>query len=328
MVGGSGVTLKMIERLRKVMASRHHAHPVRRGIWRVMARMGMTGMHALPVSRRWVEIHRRTMALTGLSPDMAGFRLVQLSDLHYSPVVWKRYIEQYLEFVNRLRPDVVVITGDLITGGYRYAKGVAKVLKRLDTTYGAGGVVVTFGNHDYSIWGKNSPGQGDRRGDYLERVIEDEGIVVLRNEVLRVSRAGVRQCRAGDTGDRGRGELVLVGLDDEWTGRIDPATAFSLVAPRGDGEAVVCLNHNPINARELLGYPWQWMLSGHTHGRQLGERGLGKHLLAHKRREYTNGYYDVAGRHLYVNRGLSYGQRMHDWCRPEVTAFRLGLESK
>jgi hypothetical protein len=31
----------------------------------------------------------------------------------------------------------------------------------------------------------------------------------------------------------------------------------------------------------------------------------------------------VNGRHLYVNRGLSYGQRVLDWCRPEITVFKL-----
>jgi len=31
----------------------------------------------------------------------------------------------------------------------------------------------------------------------------------------------------------------------------------------------------------------------------------------------------VHGRHLYVNRGLSYGQRVQHWCRPEITVFKL-----
>ncbi len=46
---------------------------------------------------------------------------MQISDLHYSPVVWQRYLIQYMHWVNELEPDVVVVTGDLITGGYRYA---------------------------------------------------------------------------------------------------------------------------------------------------------------------------------------------------------------
>src|SRR3954453_814843 len=65
------------------------------------------------------------------------------------------------------------------------------------------------------------------------------------------------------------------------------------------------------------------MLSGHTHGRQLATSAIGKRFNQHRRREFTHGYYAVMGRHLYVNRGLSYGQRVLEWCRPEVTVFKL-----
>ena len=86
---------------------------------------------------------------------------------------------------------------------------------------------------------------------------------------------------------------------------------------------ILCLNHNPVNARELLAYPWQWMLSGHTHGRQVGSSRLGRRFAPKLFRHYTHGYYEVDGRHLYVNRGLSYGQRVLEWCRPEITVFKL-----
>src|SRR5215204_6916652 len=86
----------------------------RRAVWRAMSRMGLTGIHALPVNRRWVEIHRRKMPLRNLDPALEGMKIVQISDLHYSPVVWQRYLIQYLSWVNDLEPDVVVVTGDLI----------------------------------------------------------------------------------------------------------------------------------------------------------------------------------------------------------------------
>ena len=56
-----------------------------------MARVGLTGVHGLPVNRRWIDIHRRPMPMNGLDPAMAGFKLVQISDLHYSSrsCVWK-----------------------------------------------------------------------------------------------------------------------------------------------------------------------------------------------------------------------------------------------
>ena len=99
-----------------------------------MNRLGLTGLHALPMHRRWVDFERHAMPLRNLDPAMEGFTLVQISDLHYSPVVWKRYLSQYLHWVNDLKPDLVVVTGDLITGGYRYAERAARLLEALDAS--------------------------------------------------------------------------------------------------------------------------------------------------------------------------------------------------
>lgn len=280
-------------------------HRWRRAIWVTMSSVGLTGLHALPLNRRWVEIHRRSMPLQHLDPAFHGLKVVQISDLHYSPVVWQRYLVQYLRWVNELEPDMVVVTGDLITGGYRFAHRIATILSHLRAKHG---VICTFGNHDYSIYGRNQSLEGRRRADYLERCLEDRGLIVLRNEVHRLH-VGAAQS-----------PLVIVGLDDEWSGHIDPDRAFSGV---DQSHPIICLNHNPANARELLSYPWQWMLAGHTHGRQVATSRIGRALYPKRYRHYTHGYYTVEGRHLYVNKGLSYGQRILEWCRPEVTVFKL-----
>src|SRR5688500_11093217 len=60
-------------------------HRWRKAIFNTMNRLGLTGVHALPINRRWVEIHRRKMPLKGLDPALAGMKIVQVSDLHFSP---------------------------------------------------------------------------------------------------------------------------------------------------------------------------------------------------------------------------------------------------
>src|SRR5687768_14807094 len=209
-------------------------HRWRKAIWNGMSRMGLTGAHALPLNRRWVEIHRRAMPLAGLDPSLAGLRLVQISDLHYSPVVWERYLLQFLGWLNDVGPDVVVVTGDLITGGYRYAHKIATILSHIKASKG---VICTLGNHDYSIYGRSAPAEGKRRADYLTECLRDRGLTVLRNEVWKLEGSG------------SGAPLTVVGLDDEWSGNIDPERAWAGV----DGSLpIVCLNHNPANAIELM----------------------------------------------------------------------------
>ena len=64
------------------------------------------------------------------------------------------------------------------------------------------------------------------------------------------------------------------------------------------------------------------MLAGHTHGRPLREIKFRKRVMR-RGRPYVKGYYELAGRHLYVNGGLSYGNRRKSANRPEITLFTL-----
>src|SRR5438046_2856963 len=242
-----------------------------------MSHMGLTGAHALPMNKRWIDIHRRRMPLANLDPANVGMKIVQISDLHYSPVVWQRYLVQYIRWVNELEPDLIVVTGDLITGGYRFAHRVATILSHLKAKHG---VICTFGNHDYSIYGKNASDEGKRRADYLQKCLQDRHLIVLRNETAYVKPAN------------GGKPIAIVGLDDEWSGHIDPVSAWNGVDAK---LPIICLNHNPANARDLLAYPWQWMLSGHTHGRQVATSRVGRMLYPHRYRHYTHGYYAIEG---------------------------------
>ena len=273
---------------------------VRGRMWRGLSRLGLVGLHAGPVHRRWLDVRRVTMDLPALPPQMAGKKIAQVSDLHASPVVWRGFLREQLRHAAELRPDLLVVTGDLVTGGYRYARLAAAMLGEFEPRPPMG-IVCTLGNHDYGLPGKRDPREAERRYRYFAKVLGDAGVTLLCNESLKI------------------GGVTLVGLDDLWTNRLDADAAF-----RGVSGPAICLNHDPRNAAELLEYPWQWMLSGHTHGRQLATSRIGRTFNRKRRRTYVRGLYELpGGRRLYVNRGLSYGQRWEPWCKPEITLFKL-----
>lgn len=281
---------------------------LRNRVWQALSRLGLTGVHSGPIHRAWLDVRRLNMPITGLDPGWENLRIAQISDLHVSPVVWRGFLREQLRHVADLRPDLLVVTGDLITGGYRYAKLAADLLADI-TPRPPLGIVCTLGNHDYSMHGKRSPREAERRSRYFQKVLGERDLILLQNQSLRIWRKGVKA------------PLILVGLDDLWTGRLHAPDAWADVV---EEDAVICLNHDPRNALELLDHPWDWMLSGHTHGRQLATSRVGRRFNHKRRREFVRGLYELPhGRRLYVNRGLSYGQRYADWCKPEITLFRL-----
>ena len=269
-------------------------------VFRGLSRVGLVGVHAAPIHRGWLDVQRLRMDLPDLPPGLEGKRVAQISDIHASPVVWRGFLGEQLRHVADLRPDLLVVTGDLVTGGYRYAEMAADLLARIDPRPPMG-VVCTLGNHDYGLPSKRNRREADRRAAHFRKVLGGRGLTLLLNESMDL------------------GGVALVGLDDLWTGRLDADAAFD-----GVSGPAVCLNHDPRNAADLLDYPWQWMLSGHTHGRQLATSPVGRAFNRKRRRTYVRGLYDLpGGRRLYVNRGLSYGQRWQRWCRPEITVFKL-----
>lgn len=246
----------------------------------------------------WVEIVHRTLPIEHLPNGLVGRRLVQISDLHIGPVVDDAYLRSAIGLIERLQPDVVAITGDLMT--CRQGEQVDRTLRMLESlTHGELATVAVLGNHDY---GRRALQVGV--ADRLALGLDNLGIRTLRNQCVDV------------------GGLQIAGIDDLWSPRFDPRAAMEML---DDGSARLVLCHNP-DAADIdvwSGYRG-WILSGHTHGGQCSVPLFGPPILPVRNKRYTAGAIDLHdGRMLYINRGLGYARRVRFNARPEITTFTL-----
>jgi predicted MPP superfamily phosphohydrolase len=215
-------------------------------------------------------VRRETVEVTGLAPQLDGLRCVQLSDLHAGPFLGRGDLAEVVEAANAERPDLVLLTGDLISSAWDEALEVLDDLAGLEARLGVLGV---FGNHDY---------HGRCEGRIAE-AYSGRGIRFLRNEALRFDLDG-----AG---------VAVVGLEDLEEGRVvDLEAARSGLRP-GDLELVLC--HHPAGALRLARAGCAAVFSGHTHGGQLDLPGLRGHGPAHPGLRLQLG-----GTTLIVSRGL------------------------
>jgi uncharacterized protein len=258
------------------------------------------GFYTWRIEPHWVEIVRRPLAIRGLPAALAGKTLAQISDIHVGPRVADDYVIDAFARLRALEPDIVAVTGDFVSHHGEMFAQMDRVYRHFP--HGRLATVGVLGNHDY--------GAGWAHPDVADRVVdvaEKHGIRVLRNEIADV---------AG---------LQIVGLDDLWAQRFDPAVAFS----RFDASRpALALSHNP----DTVDRPgWDrysgWILSGHTHGGQCKPPFLPPPLLPVRNRRYTCGEFDLpGGRRLYISRGIGHLIRVRINVRPELTVFELIAE--
>ena len=249
------------------------------------------------IEPHWLEIVRRPLPVRGLPTALAGRTLVQISDVHVGPRVDDDYVLSVFARVADLRPDIVVLTGDLVSHHDRMFEQMEAIYRHFPA--GRLATVGILGNHDYGPrW--SHPEIADR----VAAIAQQSGIAMLRNEVREVE------------------GLQIVGLDDLWAKRFDPAAAL---ASLDDRRAAIALSHNP----DAVDLPvWEgfegWILSGHTHGGQCKAPFLPPPLLPVRNRRYTQGEFRLSGeRSMYINRGVGHLISVRFNVRPEVTLFEL-----
>ncbi|HVG08308.1 MAG TPA: metallophosphoesterase [Thermoanaerobaculia bacterium] len=258
------------------------------------------GVYTWQIEPHWVEVVERDLPVAGLPPELAGARMVQISDLHVGPRVSDEYLIDCLRRVAEIQPDILVITGDLLT--YSHPAGEAqygqlrRVLSHLP--HGRLGTVGILGNHDYGrAW--SEPGVALR----VMAEAEGAGIRMLRNSCATVK------------------GLDFIGVDDLWAKHSDTRRALE----QRRSEAAIALCHNPdaMDSLDWDGYRG-WILAGHTHGGQCKPPFLPPPMLPVKNPRYTAGEIPLAdGRRLYINRGLGHLLQVRFNVRPEITSFTL-----
>jgi predicted MPP superfamily phosphohydrolase len=233
-----------------------------------------------------------------------GFRIVQLSDLHYDPHFGTAPIQAAVRLANEQSADLIALTGDFVTlpiienrpNRKRAAEQIdpcAALLKQLKSRYGAFAVL---GNHDEF----SAP-------NIVTKGLQGQGIEVLRNRSLPIEHNGAR--------------FFLAGVNDVLGGEADLDRALTGVSTT---DPVVLLAHEPDFADDTARYSVGLQLSGHSHGGQIRIPFLWPLFLPALSHRYPKGLYKVGGLTLYTNVGVGtihIPMRLN--CPPEVTLITL-----
>ena len=222
------------------------------------------------------------------------YSMVQISDIHIGGLIDKNFIKSLVDKVNILKPDVVVITGDLVDTKLDFAKPALDELKNIQSKFGTYFIV---GNHEY-FHGVQP----------IINYVNSLGIKTLENENVYIGQKDVG--------------FYLCGVYDRFGdkyGAYKPDINKAL--ENTQNEPTVLLAHQPKYVNEIETKGIDLILCGHTHGGQI----FPFNFLVKLQQPYVRGLHiHNEFTQVYVNKGTGFwGPPMRLGASSEITYLKL-----
>lgn len=270
------------------------------------------------------------VVLPFLPPEMDGFRIAHMSDIHVGSTVGAKKLNRAIDLVFKEKPHAVMITGDLWDapsvviepGFYPLARlmeacdndnppsGPIPVTDEDKDSWPCVGVLFVGGNHEHYY-----PYVPDK----LQFLSTNIGMRVLWNERVALGWLGIDDSPSVTSPNPALDDTIDVAGVPDWVeslrqGPWDPRDLPKTLEDRENTRGLVVMSHNPASARQALGLGAGLVLSGHVHGGQMFPFSLGAMAIF----EFFAGLYNVDARnygyegltdglsHVFVSRGVWY----------------------
>ena len=249
------------------------------------------------IQRRDFGVREIDVPIPRLPPDLEGFRILQLSDIHRGLFLSDAELSAVIDASLGVKPHLAVITGDLISSRGDPLDSCISQLARLKAEAGVFGCM---GNHEQYAGAIH----------YAEAAASRVGIRFLRQQAqaLRI----------------GAATLNLAGVDYQ---RKEDKPHYLRGAERliQPGAVNILLSHNPDVFPVAAQQGYNLLLAGHTHGGQVTVEILDESINpARFFTPYVRGLYRLGGSAAYVTRGIgTIGLPTRIGAPPEISVLRL-----
>jgi hypothetical protein len=247
-------------------------------------------------ARRRAAIVDVEVPVANLPPELHGFSIAQISDVHVGPTIKQKYVDAIVEAVNGLDADVIAVTGDVVDGSVKQLAAHVAPLSRLRSRHGT---YLVTGNHEYYSGAQAWTQEFQRLGMH---VLMNEHVVLTHRE---------RQ-------------IVVAGVTDFSAHHYDPKQrsdpSIALQGAPASAAVKILLAHQPRSAMAAAAAGFDLQLSGHTHG---GQFWPWNHFVRFQQ-PFTSGLNRLQNLWVYTSRGTGYwGPPKRFGAPSEITRIRL-----
>ena len=257
-----------------------------------------TLIYARLLGTKGLKIKEYKIVNSKITDEYYGLKIVHLSDIHFGSSVSKKDLENIVKKVNLTKPDIIVITGDLLTDEWEYDINDLEVLKNLKANLGK---YIISGNHDNI----------EVYNEIIDKIgftnLNDTYKLIYNNSNEPIIVSGISS------------NLVNDNIKDKVKSFNDYIETCNQVPIYS-----ILLIHEPdyIDNIDLNNY--DLILAGHSHGGQVRLPLIGSIFTPVGSKKYYNEYYNISGKPLYVSSGIGTSlMRLRLFEHPSFNFYRL-----
>ncbi len=277
-----------------------------------------------------IFLYSRFLATTGLEireysiqnslfeKNFHGFKILHMSDIHYLTTVNEDDLKTIVKKINQLKPDVVVLTGDLLDEHIEYSNQELEVLEtelsKIEVT-----------TNKYAI-----SGDEDEKKTEWETVIKNSNFINLNNTYdLIYNGVGSPIMLSGLSSNLKEKDMITTKIK-----AIEEQIDNTLPTVDQNGNKLYGINnpiyqilllHEPDYIDEFNYHKFQLILAGHSLNGQIRLPWIGGILRKKGAMNYQDSYYELEETKLYVSGGIGTSNNIpyRLFNRPSVNLYRL-----
>ena len=266
--------------------------------------IGLIIAYGFFIEPKLITVKEQKITINNWPNNFNGFKIVHISDIHYGRVFDDESFQKLIDSINEQKPDIVVLTGDLIDKDTKMttnmANKISKLLNKINATTGK-----------YAINGNN-----DLNFDEWINIVTEGGFKDLNNTYDTIYKDGYSNIFIAGTST----VEDKLSINDKLKTSIDYLNSFEKDGPIYK----ILLLHEPDVIDDMSVNPFDLILAGHSHAGQVRLPFIGAIILPDGAKKYYDSHYKIENSDLYISNGLgvsNYNFRLFN--TPSYNIYRL-----
>ena len=236
---------------------------------------------------------------SNIPSNFYGLKIVQISDIHYKSINDKKYLNKVVKKINLLKPDIVILSGDLFDSNIKYSKSdyedLVNILKNINYNIGK-----------YAIIGEED------NLDKWNYVIENSDFINLNDNFDFIYNEGLEP-------------ILLVGISSNYKNNHIKSTMNEIYSKINiDYKYSILVLHEPDFIDDINYNKFNLILAGHSHKGEIVLPFINGIIKKKYSNKYFDDYYNLDNTELYISSGLGTGKyKLRFLNPPSINFYRL-----